>query len=130
MLNPYQKELIRAHPLLSHLQDDQSLDWFISCMQGEIRRFTDDEILCEAGEGAERVALVLEGKTRPEMSPFRLWKRIESRSGLGPSIVALVPHETVRAEGECTVLTLKVRTLLKLCNRNCDFHKEFLERIK
>lgn len=130
LLNLHQKELIRAHPLLSHLKDDLSLDWFMSCMQGQIRRIEGGEILCEAGVKAERVPIVLEGSTQPEMPPFRLWEKIESSSGLSPSIIALVPPETVVAEGECTVLTLKVRTMLKLCNRNCDFHAEFIEKIK
>lgn len=99
-------------------------------MQGQIRRIEGGEILCEAGVKAERVPIVLEGSTQPEMPPFRLWEKIESSSGLSPSIIALVPPETVVAEGECTVLTLKVRTMLKLCNRNCDFHAEFIEKVK
>lgn len=130
LIYPDEMAKIKAHPLFSHMQSDSDIKWFIQCMDGKLRTEDAGARLCTQGERTEFVPIVLEGETDAQLPPFSVWEQIESQSGLSHSVAALVPPLSVNAKTECLVLWLKVMRLLKPCNRHCDFHETFVEKLR
>ena len=125
LIYPDDMALIRSHPSFAHFKSDADIKWFLQCMDAKIQTEPAGTLLCAQGEKQEFVPIVLQGETDAAVPPFARWQRIQSESGLAPSVIALVPPATVRTSGACRILWLRVMRLFRICNRHCDFHESF-----
>ncbi len=129
LIYPDEMALIKAHPYFAHIENDADIKWFLQCMDAKLETVEDGTALCEAGVRSEFVPVVLKGQADAVIPRFGSWQQVESQSGLSHSIIALIPDVTVKADGECFVLWMRVMRLLKPCNHHCDFHEYFVANI-
>ncbi len=130
LIYPDEMALIKAHPYFAHIENDADIKWFLQCMDAKLETVPEGTELCREGEKAEFVPVVLQGKTDEEIPGFGSWDPIESESGLSHSIIALVPHRSVKTSSEAMILWMRVMRLLKPCNHHCDFHEYFVQNLK
>ena len=121
--------LIKQLPLFDHFKSDKDLDWIFNCIDGSVKTYSAGETIFSKGEDMYFAAVVLEGMVQEmgedaaEIMDFGdfLFSGYEE----GKSVAA--PADYV-AKTDCKLLLMRWIRMAKVCNFECEFHKQLLAK--
>lgn len=117
---------------------EEELEGMLQCLNAGVRRFPAGSVIMLAGERAEQVGLVLEGRVqvvREEYSGRRALLAELSPGELFAETYACTPEEekilpvTVAAATDSGVLLLDYRKIVRTCPNACPYHARLIENI-
>lgn len=124
-------DLLLNMPLFQGIKDKKDLAWVLKCVDGTVKSYRAGEVIYEKGEDVYFAGMVMSGIVQMEGEDGLV--NIDA-AGMIP-----IPYDgsksvtapgRVTAKTNCQLLNMRWIRLVKICNFECEFHKQLLRNLE